>query len=393
MFTVLDAAAHDRAWSLQLWACPQTPSGADQIVGHLIAEAALPPIAEIADDTESFAVNARVKPPAGSDEHLIVLALVSRSAQSGEEIQDFAVYPQREYFFQPRLGGAVAYRVENDRVQLEVERVENPRFESNLSGTLALELWALPFAYEGGAFQGFPLAGVAFDAIGGNRFVADASFDLTFVAPPAGSWQLVLMLREWTPVGFVTRDFRNFNVPFLVESPAPAVALAPAPAAQPEAKIASAPVAPPAPKAAPAIAAAPAPAAKPEAKATPAVVAAPVPAKQPEAKAAAPVAAAPTPGATAEVKAAPAVAAVPAVVTKPTPAAPKSAQAPKAAEAVQGASINTATVDELAEVNGVSRTLAKAIVAGRPYRSFDDLLSVKGMGAKLLAKIAAGLRL
>ncbi|MEI9895519.1 MAG: hypothetical protein WDN28_16910 [Chthoniobacter sp.] len=140
-------------------------------------------------------------------------------------------------------------------MRIEVDRVENPRFASNVSGTLALELWALPFEYAGGAFQGFPLSGGAFDGFGGNRFVAEASFDLPFVAPPPGSWQLVLMLREWTPLGFVTRDFRNFATPFQVESPAPAAP--PEAEAGPVAPVAPARIAKPAVKAAPAVAAAP----------------------------------------------------------------------------------------------------------------------------------------
>ncbi|MEI9895518.1 MAG: hypothetical protein WDN28_16905 [Chthoniobacter sp.] len=81
------------------------PSARGSIAGHCIAEAPLPPIGEIADDAECFAVEALATPPAGSAEHILVLALVARSALSGEEVQDFAVYPRREYLFQPRLGG------------------------------------------------------------------------------------------------------------------------------------------------------------------------------------------------------------------------------------------------------------------------------------------------
>jgi DNA uptake protein ComE-like DNA-binding protein len=127
------------------------------------------------------------------------------------------------------------------------------------------------------------------------------------------------MLREWTPLGFVTRDFRNFPTPFQVESPAPT------------------------PRA--------------DAKATPAVAPAPA-------------------------------------VTAPKPTAAKNAKASqKTAQPTPIVSVNTTPVDELAGVKGVSRPLAQAIVADRPYRSFTDLLRVKGMGPKLLAKLRPGFRL
>ena len=45
-----------------------------------------------------------------------------------------------------------------------------------------------------------------------------------FLRPPlrAGQWNIVLMLREWTPSGFVTRDFANFDAPYVQTAPRPA---------------------------------------------------------------------------------------------------------------------------------------------------------------------------
>ena len=63
------------------------------------------------------------------------------------------------------------------------------------------------------------------------------------------------------------------------------------------------------------------------------------------------------------------------------------------APADAGVSINTASVETLTAVKGVSAKLAAAIVAGRPYAALIDLLAVKGMGEKLLAKIGGGLGL
>ncbi len=49
--------------------------------------------------------------------------------------------------------------------------------------------------------------------------------------------------------------------------------------------------------------------------------------------------------------------------------------------------INTCTLTELETVPGVGPELAKLIVAGRPYQSVDQLVDVKGIGAKSLLKL------
>jgi len=221
MFTVTDPAAHKAGWALQLWACPAVPRSVAEISGHLVTEVALPPIGEVADDTESFEVTSQAWTPANQSEHCMILALVSGSAGQFNSVQDFVVYPRTECFVQPQMVGNVGYRVEGDRVQINVERIVNPREATNTSGTLALELWALPKPFEGGRFTGIPLAGVAFDPLQGQHEYIQRSFDLPFVPPTTGTWHVVMMLREWTAAGYVTRDFTNFKVPMSVEAPAP----------------------------------------------------------------------------------------------------------------------------------------------------------------------------
>jgi competence protein ComEA len=53
--------------------------------------------------------------------------------------------------------------------------------------------------------------------------------------------------------------------------------------------------------------------------------------------------------------------------------------------------VNTASVAELSELKGIGDAKAKAIVEYReksgPFKSVDDLQSVKGIGDKLLAKL------
>ncbi len=312
MFRVAQPAAHERNWALQLWACAQAPDTASELAGHLVAQACLPPIGEIADETHGFEVATLAAPPAGEGGYYMVLALVSGRNRETAEIHDFATYAQREQFPAPRLRGAVACQVDGTRVKVAVGGIENPRDAANRSGTLSLELWALPARYAGGAFEGFWLTGVTMDSLVGGDQAFDCGFEATFAPPPAGVWQLVLMLREWTAAGFVTRDYFNFETPFA------------------------------------------------QAPAAPAAKAAPVPAT-PVAQASAP--------------------------------APVAAPQKSAAKADHLVSINHAPVDRLAEVKGLPEKVAKAIIKERPFRSLDELTRVKGMGAKLLAKVRASLKL
>ncbi|MBO1225357.1 MAG: helix-hairpin-helix domain-containing protein [Candidatus Scalindua sediminis] len=58
------------------------------------------------------------------------------------------------------------------------------------------------------------------------------------------------------------------------------------------------------------------------------------------------------------------------------------------AEAPQGfLDLNTATEKELQTIKGIGPVLAARIIAGRPYKTVDDLLKVKGIGPKKLEKI------
>ena len=49
--------------------------------------------------------------------------------------------------------------------------------------------------------------------------------------------------------------------------------------------------------------------------------------------------------------------------------------------------INSATPEELAKLPGIGPEKAKAIVAGRPYKSIQDLKNIKGIKEGVFAKI------
>ena len=49
--------------------------------------------------------------------------------------------------------------------------------------------------------------------------------------------------------------------------------------------------------------------------------------------------------------------------------------------------LNTASKEKLMFINGIGPVLAERIIAGRPYKTVDDLLKVNGFGSKRLEKI------
>jgi hypothetical protein len=49
--------------------------------------------------------------------------------------------------------------------------------------------------------------------------------------------------------------------------------------------------------------------------------------------------------------------------------------------------LNSASQAELEALHGIGPSLAKRIIEGRPYRTYDDVLNVRGVGPAMLEKI------
>ncbi|WP_036300070.1 ComEA family DNA-binding protein [Methylomarinum vadi] len=114
------------------------------------------------------------------------------------------------------LIGNCGYRIQNNRVIIDIAQIANQRDMDNLSGTLSIELWALKQPYAGLGFNGIAVAGTTIGEIAGQHFLANCRYDLVYQEPPEGTWFLTLMLREWTGTGYATRDFVNFALPYVV---------------------------------------------------------------------------------------------------------------------------------------------------------------------------------
>ena len=216
---ILDAEyAASAAWALQLWAL-DTPFVSGELSGVKVAEIRLDPLPEAAPPSITVAGSTFVMPPAGDRDWSMLMVLAASEDGDFWHIHAFANYPRPERFALPRILGKVGYQLTEDQIELTVDAIQNPRDPANMSGTLSLELWALTAPYAGGAFDGIPLAGVVIGSLPGQGQQLDLRTTAHRAPIPPGSWSLVLMLREWTLAGYVTRDYANFAVPYTGEAP------------------------------------------------------------------------------------------------------------------------------------------------------------------------------
>jgi DNA uptake protein ComE-like DNA-binding protein len=327
-------------WALQLWACDAPHSGGP-LFGVKVAEAPLRVVPDTPEplrlDTEALATV-----PGGLRDYSMVLVLAS-----GDQVHDFANYPERQRFVTPHLEGSVGYRLEGDQVVLKAERIRSPRRSDNLSGSLNLELWAVAERYRGGSVTGALLASVELGRLAGETSLDAVEQRARFNRPPTGEWHVVLMLREWAgAAGFVTRDYCNFAVPYgSPAAPKPVIA---------ELR------------------------AKDHAERS-------VPRSSTQQLGAKSLAPGARPKAAEPQASAPVANAAAAAPAQTEPAAP--------AAAATHVSVLHASVEELSQVKGLNRKLAIEIIKARPFKTLDELVKVRGIGPKLLAALRAHLTL
>jgi len=210
---VLGEEEMSRSWALQLWACDQ-PHVSGPILGVKIAEAPIQLPNSAIPQPLRLSAEAFAQLPVAHREFAMVLAVASGHSGHFEELHDFANYPSRQLFLMPFLSGAAGYSIEGAEVVLWADRVENPRPVDNLSGSLALELWATSRPYGGDPIEGVLLARADLGQIEGQSWLGSIEHRVELSHPPDGHWRLLLALREWTAAGDVTRDLRTFDVPF-----------------------------------------------------------------------------------------------------------------------------------------------------------------------------------
>ncbi len=299
----IDVSAGARPFSsfaLQLWACPE-PYRGGPLSGFKVAEA---PIALSEHDSAAqLDAVAFARPPAATGEYAMVLVLAAGAQGVFDQVHDFANYPARQRFVVPHLSGHAGYKLHEDgSLSLHAQRVTNPRGADNLSGTLSLQLWASDEPYAGGELKGVLLASHELGQLRGQESIEPGELRFVPTSSVVSARQRVLALCEWTALGYLARDYCNF------EESAPAAPEAPVKAIAPEAPV----------------------------KAI-------------------------------------------------TPEAPVKAPAAQAESALP--SLNAIDEQALASLAGISAKLAAQVIKARPFKSFDQLRSVRGIGDKTVSRL------
>ena len=205
-----DAGAPSDNLCLQLWAC-QSPYTGGNLTGWKLAEFPLGVL-----QPGHFFTSVQSDEPASFPEFgdfAITLVVAEWDGEGFNLIHDFHNYPYRDVFIHPRFEGTVGYRFVDDKhLVVEVESIRNPRDADNMSGSLSLELWALPEPYVAGDFQGYALCSMTLPSLSGGTCWRSGAYEMEIVSPPADTYTLVLMLREWNGDSYVTRDHCNFGL-------------------------------------------------------------------------------------------------------------------------------------------------------------------------------------
>lgn len=198
--------AGSRGMALQLWA--------DESL--LLSEWRLGPLQPDSRQLASVGGRVALAQPAGQAGRRLALRLVSGPPGAWDRLHDCKRLLRPHRFLQPGLTGALQVSLEAGELELAIDGIVNPRAAGELSGTLALELWALQQPYDGGPFLGQPLGSMTLGCLGGQQQWSDLRprwhwREAAPAAKPKG--QLTLMLREWTSAAYVTRDWRVLDWP------------------------------------------------------------------------------------------------------------------------------------------------------------------------------------
>ena len=339
-------------WALELWATEE-PYAEGALNGVRIAQLPLELPTSIVRHVHHVDTRLAARLPPQGRAEAMTLALVQHNADASSTIHAFATYPERQTFLTPGFSGAVGYDVQESEVVIWADGVHNPRSRDNLSGTLCLELWAFPMS--GPATAAVKLASAELGLLAGQSKFPAIERRVAFSAPPAGRFQIALLVCEWTLAhGYVARDRRDFAVPYEGVASAP-IADEPIdtsavddvlPKVRPVDKLRLVPNLE-----------------KVEESQTKVEVQ-----TKPEAQT--------KPETQTKVE----------VQTKPETEAespqPVTANSPKGM-----VSIETGSIEELAAVKGLNLKLAKEIVKMRPFSSVADLIRVRGLGTKTIAQL------
>ena len=115
------------------------------------------------------------------------------------------------------MSGTIDFKRSGSSVTLSAETIRNYRSQESTSGDLVLQLWATKVPYYGQAplsespWNGIKLAQAPLGALAGNASRSNVQESVAFTEPPAGYYNVVLVLGEWNQSDYLILDWFNFT--------------------------------------------------------------------------------------------------------------------------------------------------------------------------------------
>ena len=115
------------------------------------------------------------------------------------------------------MSGTIDFNRNGDSVTLSAEHIRNFRAQGSTSGNLILQLWATKVPYYGQArlsespLKGSKLGEASLGTLSGNSSRSTVNQSVVFTEPPAGYYNVVLVLAEWNGSDYRILDWFNFT--------------------------------------------------------------------------------------------------------------------------------------------------------------------------------------
>lgn len=109
------------------------------------------------------------------------------------------------------MTGAISYNQIGSTVNLQVQRIDNLRASGSYSGTLMLQLWATSMTYTGYPLFGYKMAEANLGRLYGQYYLSFVNRTVSYLAPPNGTHNIVLVLTEWNGFSYQPIDWYNFG--------------------------------------------------------------------------------------------------------------------------------------------------------------------------------------
>lgn len=218
---------------LELWALSSVYNGG-AASGYKLGQGTLNPLAS-GYSYSNLIINSAYTPPTQPGTYYVVL-FVTEYSSSQPSNDGYGVVDWRNFSNTLIIGGTPGgglsftgpwtWAVTNGNLRVTAAAIVNNN-SSGVSGSLRLELWALANPYTGGSFSGYKVGqSPTYSPLSAGYQYSNLDFTTTASIPPNGTWNMVLMLTEYSSSvtsnnGFAVVSYNNATTQWTVGTTPP----------------------------------------------------------------------------------------------------------------------------------------------------------------------------